>query len=188
MNPAFKSNGVPLFNANGTPALCKPGGCCGDDGDIGSCLDFGALLDALGDSVSVGVKFESRGSDPDEPMCGSGLLNTCDDELSGTYILQGPSSVPYTRWSIPFVHVCRGIGINYYADLAVSVLCIGDKVTFHLFVITPVSLHLGHIGQRQYTLPKSVSEMSSGTFEVRAPWSGGDIWCWLAEEATYDFG
>jgi len=46
MEPAIKSNGVPLVNASGVPALCKEGGCCVDEEcDLVADFDF----DKIGD-------------------------------------------------------------------------------------------------------------------------------------------
>ena len=85
--PAVKGNGVPLVNADGTPALCKDGGCCAG---IATCED----IDFYNyDHVAVTI--------PSFINCD--VPTGCDD-LNGNFILGRTVSsrcvayAPHGRW------------------------------------------------------------------------------------------
>jgi len=102
MEPAIKSNGVPLINSDGTPALCKPGGCCGGE-EVETCVDVDEFIrdNVFGKEVVVTLFSVAN------PIWDSGApaLYPCGD-VDGVYIL------PPMAWSPAGLRTVESFPIN----------------------------------------------------------------------------
>lgn len=85
MNPAVKSNGVPLVNTNGVPALCKTTGCCGEVGTV--------LCGACDGDVPANLRVALSGIDWEDQTLPSGY--PCEN-------CTGCSEIPDFNFIVPF--------------------------------------------------------------------------------------
>ena len=140
-SPAIGPTGLPLINANGSPAICKAAGCCGGGGTTVNCSICGNGIVPEYVRVSLdGVTFS--------PGDGTSPCQNCDDceEANGLSFI-----VPYSG---EVAGACWWIGDYDVDDLTT---CGGVLVTVEVqlssFFGTPLTLALNLHSEVPGTLP-----------------------------------
>lgn len=110
-------NGLPLVNADGIPALCKPEGCCG--GAIGDCAGFFALTPP----TSYQVIFEYQSNGVLVPL----TSDVCDGDIP-SYLLNG-SGRSYSIHGVTD-DPCHNADLPMTVEsITITFSCLNDRVT-----------------------------------------------------------
>ena len=162
MTPAVKSNGVPLVNADGTPALCKPGGCC--DGGPGEICSWEKLRDRI---ITAHVTGSVGANNPDEEECCDSLSNVNEvyENPRGSGILL-EDYIRYTKigYSSRLIDatVCDPVPWlgRYYIEFKCELGSLRIQLSIEYFVWSGISIVTRHsiIGRLYTRLPEEAVE------------------------------